>query len=148
MKLDSRLHIQCALPVLLVALLPATETVFASCCGGGGAQPEPASRMMGPLNKPLQVEVVNNGNGVAPVSYGGSQASVPPGTHPISFGGMGNTFAPLPGERHAFSGNQSGIKEQTCPPAPASSGAPAEATNTNPVQRHGSPSVQSNLDKA
>jgi len=102
---------------------------------------------MGPLNKPLQLDVENNSDAVAPVVYGGSQASVPPGTHPTSFGGTGDSFAPLPGERHPFVGSQTGIKEQTCPPAPAPSGLPAQVANTKPVQRHGSPSVDSNLDK-
>ncbi|MFN0127638.1 MAG: hypothetical protein ACKV19_13235, partial [Verrucomicrobiales bacterium] len=142
----------CALPALLAALICPSEDVRAQCCGGGGApggtQPEPASRMMGPLNRPLKLDIVNGTNDVQQVPYDGSEASVPPGTHPASYGGMGNAFAPQPAEDSAFTGPaQTGVKEQICPPAPVPSGAPAQATNSNPSQRHGSPDVESNLDK-
>jgi|GEM_PF-1506394 len=104
--------------------------------------------MIGPLNRPLQLDVVNTVSGVQQVSFGGIQASIPPGTHPVSYGGTGNTFAPQPGEELPFGGHAlTGIKEQTCPPAPVPSGAPAQSTNSSPSQRHGSPSVESNLDK-
>jgi YD repeat-containing protein len=152
MKCDLRNSITCALPVIFAVLLSSSQGLYASCCGGGGAlggvQPEPANRMMGPLNKPLELTVVNDSNVVQPVPYGGSAVLVPPGTHPVSYGGTGETFAPQPGEENAFTPTiQAGIQEQTCPPKPVSSGAPAQSTNSEAKQKHGTPSLVSNLDK-
>ena len=152
MKCDPRNSITCALPVIFAVLLSSSQGLYASCCGGGGAlggvQPEPANRMMGPLNKPLELTVVNDSNVVQPVPYGGSAVLVPPGTHPVSYGGTGETFAPQPGEENAFTPTiQAGIQEQTCPPKPVSSGAPAQSTNSEAKQKHGTPSLVSNLDK-
>lgn len=153
MKPRFRTPTPCVVLVFVAAMLFPADRLSASCCGSGGelggTHPEPASRMIGPLNKPLQVEVANISSGAQPVSFGGIPVTVPPGSHPVSYGGTGSVFAPQPGEAHEFSGNgQAGIKEQTCPPAPVGSGATAEGVNTDPTQRHGSPSVDSNLDKA
>jgi hypothetical protein len=137
---------------LLAGLFFGCQNAAADCCSGraGAAySAEPLSRMMGPLNEPLDVGIVNPTAQTKSGTLGGFGFKLGPGTHHLEFGGTSAAHAPQPGEKLDFAGNGTGVQRKACPPGTLlSSEGLIESASANTDQYVGQARVTDNLDSA
>lgn len=135
---------------LLAGLLPGRNHAAADCCSGRASaaySAEPLSRMMGPLNEPLKVGIVNPSALTKSGTLGGIGFKLGPGKHDLEFGGTSAAHAPQPGVKLDFAGNGTGVQREACPPGTLySSPYPLESASPNEEQYVGQARVTDNLD--
>ncbi|RFC47279.1 MAG: hypothetical protein DVB22_003183, partial [Verrucomicrobia bacterium] len=109
--------------------------------------------MMGPLNEPLDVGIVNPFSQAREVTLGGLGFTAFPGMQDVQLGGTSAAHAPQPGVKLDFEGEGTGVLRKNCPPGavitpgsvPQYTG-PLEFASPSTEQYVGQARVTDNLD--